>query len=213
MYANSVKHFLASSFDKTATRFKELNPTLGNKVLFVENAAEPWKRTMELFWVENDRKAFTELGFEVAVVDLHVETPESLSTKLDTADVLHVCGGGVFYINELIKDKNLVEPIVKAVAEGKVVYTGTSAGSIIVSKTFGCYEPETEEVPFVKRSEDKVGLGLVDFVVVPHNNNPDSAAHHATMVPRMVDNPEAYYFIRDNQALWVEDGRATLVTA
>ncbi len=153
-----------------------------------------------LVWVTNDRNAFVKEGFEVVDINLHTISAEELRRQLDDAGVIHICGGGVFYINELIKDRGLGQTMVDAVMRG-VIYTGTSAGSIIVSKNFSCYEPEAEEVAMVKRPGDKVGLGFVDFVVVPHNNNPDYVESHSKMVLTMPQNPEALIFIHDTQAV------------
>ncbi len=40
-----MKLLLASSLDKTLHRFKEVALDAGKKVLFIQNAAEPWEGT------------------------------------------------------------------------------------------------------------------------------------------------------------------------
>src|ERR1700733_1205534 len=134
-----MKLFLASSLDKTLPLLK---PCIGRqdlseiKVLFVPNAADPYK---EKWWVDLDRNEFLELGYKVNEVDIRTMGEAEFSKALAEADVLHVCGGSVYYLIDLIRKQNLEQVIIDAVKSDRIIYTGTSAGSIIVSESIAAF--------------------------------------------------------------------------
>ena len=207
-----MKLFLASSLDKTLHRLKEVAPDVGKKVLFVANAADPYVATMDLFWIRLDREVFQKEGYQLEEIDLRTSTPEEFDTKIKESDILHIAGGGVYYLIELLKSGGFDKIIIERVKDGSVVYTATSAGSIIASETLATFAPDKEETVMMRDSLNKVGLGLINFVIVPHNDNPVWGSNEA-MVTAMQNNPEALFFLRDNQAVWVDDGGARLVSA
>ncbi len=206
-----MKLFLASSADKTIHKLKELSPETGKKVLFITNAADPY--TGPHFWVDNDQNKFTELGYELTEFDLNIENPEALEAKLLEADILHVCGGSVYYITNLIRERGFEEIIVSAIKNNQVVYTGTSAGAIIVSKNIKAFSYDEEEAEHIKKIPDHKGLGLIDFTVVPHCNNPDFIPGHKKMVANMPNDPTPLMFLDDDWAVWVDGGKIEILSS
>ena len=96
-----MKLFLASSIDKTATLLTPLlskEPKL-TRLLFVANAADPYT---EKWWIDLDRDKFIELGFQLTEIDLRRVSAEEFLKMLNESDVLHICGGGVYYLINLI---------------------------------------------------------------------------------------------------------------
>jgi peptidase E len=84
--------FLASAFDKTISKFLEvskIDPSK-SKVAFVADASDVYE-SEDKWWVENDRKAFVDAGFEVGEVKL--EDLAKNNKLLDNFDIVHLCGG------------------------------------------------------------------------------------------------------------------------
>ena len=204
-----MKLFLASSIDKTLPFLSTLVPGHGKKVLFVANAADPYSG--DKFWVRWDRDAFQNLGYEIREVDLREITPEDFERLLNDVDILHVCGGSVYYLVALLREKQFETIIVNAIKNESIIYTGTSAGSIVVSKNIKPFSYDQEEAEQVKKVLDHKGLGLIDFSIVPHCNQVDFVAEHQKMVAQMRNDPEPLFFLQDNHAIWIDGDTMKLV--
>jgi peptidase E len=190
-----MKLFLASSLDKTLSLFKnKLDGNKKYKVIFIANAADPFE---DQWWVEADRKEFIKQGFELMETDLRNLDGDQLKSELASADIVHVCGGSVFYLLSIVKQKGIDTAIIESVKNGKVIYTGTSAGSILASTSNEIYKHDPEESKYSNLLSNYSGLGLVKFLIVPHCNNPEFV--------------DALFLLNDNQAIWVEDDRFELL--
>ncbi|OHA70491.1 MAG: hypothetical protein A3E07_03325 [Candidatus Wildermuthbacteria bacterium RIFCSPHIGHO2_12_FULL_45_9] len=204
-----MKLFLASAINKTLPLLSKVDPELGKSVLFVTNAADPY--TGDKFWVDWDRTAFRELGYKVYEVDLREITPERLEQLLKTEDILHICGGSVYYLIALLREKGFESVILSAIKSNLIVYTGTSAGSIIVSKNIKPFSYDQEEMEHIKKVPDHRGLWVTDFCIVPHCNNVDFVDEHKKIVGCMPNDSEALFFLQDTQAVWIEDNNMRLL--
>ena len=197
-----MKLFLASSLDKTISLLKSRIPESAKRVVFVPNAADPCD---ENWWVDLDREAFKVLGFEITEIDLRETSRDRFEQTLRATDILHVCGGSVFYLLSLLKKQNLETIIIDYVKNNKIMYTGTSAGSIIPSASLDIYKHDTEEGRFYKNAEESKGLGLVNFVIMPHCNNPEMTENNKNVIEHAHEYPVPLLLLHDSQAVWVED--------
>lgn len=205
-----MKLFLASSADKTLSLLKGLVPNVGTEVLFVANAADLYS---DAWWVDLDRKAFEALGFRVRAVDLRDATAQEFTDLLAQADILHVCGGSVYYLMSLLRNGGFEEALVHAVRTDTVVYTGTSAGSIVVSADLQAVSYDPEESEQIRRVPDHRGMGLVTITIMPHANQPAFIEENKRVVEHIPANGTALIFLTDYQALWVVDDTFRIVEA
>lgn len=206
-----MKLFLASSLDKTLSLLKPLlSDVIKTRVVFVANAADPYNK--DKWWVDLDRERFKEFGYKITEVDLRNTSKDEFSNILKDADILHVCGGSVFYLINLIRKKNLEEIFIKAIKNEEVIYTGTSAGSIIVSKSIASFSYDEEEKEFIEAVPDKLGLGLINFGIVPHCNNADFIDGNKKTIEYLHKDKNPLIFIQDNQAVWVEDDKFKIIS-
>ncbi len=208
-----MKLFLASSFDKTAELLKNKIKNLeGKKIIFIANAGDNDKG--DKWWVKSDRNAFLKLKCKITDVDLRNISKEDFTKLLKESDIIHFCGGSVIYLICLIKEKGFDQLIVDYVRKDNIIYTGTSAGSMIVAEdlTIDAYDPEEKE--FVDRMKDNSGLGLVNFLIMPHTNSKDFAQGNSKMVSELpeIESCQSLIFIYDNQAVWVEDNRFEILS-
>ena len=206
-----MKLFLASSLDKTLPL---LQPLLTKKpgelnVLFIANAADPYS---EKFWVDWDRAKFIELGYKIIEIDLRNVSADEFSKALDGSQILHGCGGSVYYLIDLIRKQNLEQIIIDAVKNEKVIYTGTSAGSIVVSASIAAFSYDEEEMEYIKKVPDKRGLGLINFAIVSHCNQEETREEHKKIIDHMPQDPTALIFLQDNQAVIVENDKIKIVS-
>ncbi|HEC30595.1 MAG TPA: hypothetical protein ENI66_01100 [Candidatus Yonathbacteria bacterium] len=206
-----MKLFLASSADKTVHLLKELLQDSSHKeVLLIANAADPYT---DQFLVDLDRNKFEELGYKPNSLDLRKTTPEELQQLLEVNDILHICGGSVYYLMALIREKGFEEIITNAIKNETIIYTGTSAGAIIPSKNIRPFSNDAEEKEYIAKVPDHKGLGILNFAIVPHGDSVDFAEGNKKMIEEMQNDPTALFYIQDHQAVWVEDDAFKLLEA
>lgn len=208
-----MKLFLASSFDKTISLFLEKMPkqNKNRRVVFIANAADPYEG--DKWWVDLDREAFKNNGFEIIELDLRKISQDEFSKRLNSADILHFCGGSVFYLLYLIREKRFENVIKYAVSEGNLIYTGTSAGSMIVANSVksDSFDGDPEEKEFIGKLPDFNGLGLVNFLIMPHCNSTDFTDNNIKTIKRLPELNTPLIMLYDNQAVWVEDGKMEIL--
>jgi len=211
----SIKLFLASACDKTLSLLPDLigESRRSKRVLFVANAADNEKGVK--WWVEQDRAAFEQLGCELCELidlDLRKISKEKLRAELETGDVLHLCGGSVLYLISLLKKRELLDIIIKAVHDESVTYTGTSAGSMIAAQDLSLCRYDPEEKEYVNDPEDLSGLGLVNFLTLPHANAEFFIEINKKMIEKLPEHDQALVVLYDYQVVWVNDGSSKILT-
>ena len=197
-----MKLFLTSALSQTIGLLKDRIADSADRVLFITNAADPFDVTP---WVDADREAFKNNGFKVEDVDLRTYNLDQFEMKLKNADIIHFCGGSVFYLLSLLKNKGFEDIIIKYVKNEQIIYTGTSAGSIIVAPTCDIYQYDTDENPFYKNSDEAKGLDLAHVVILPHCNNPEFTENNKNVVAHASTYHIPLLLLHDNHALWVGD--------
>jgi len=200
--------FLASSFIETANLFKKkTGKTRGKKVIFIANASDTHKG--KTWWVDDDRQSFKKLGCQVKNIDLRIISKKDLEKVLQESDIIHFCGGSVLYLINLLREKGFDKLIIDFVRKDRIIYTGTSAGSMIVAEDLklSYYDPEETEYIDVKKMKDFSGLKFVNFLIIPHTNNKDFSKGNVEMVKYLSKFSQSLIFIYDNQAVWVEDDK------
>lgn len=176
----------------------------GIKAAFIPDAG--LKNSGDHSWIDEDMNndLIKGLKWDVTKVTLAEESYESLE-KLFDYDVVYVNGGYSGYLARAMRrsgfDRRLPE-----LFEREIVYVGSSAGSMVLSKVqdaasfyFGEPEPDALEIG---------GLGIVDFEFYP--------MHDSRWTPDLVEKIKAkrnknlqYFLVRDGQAVSVVDGAIT----
>jgi dipeptidase E len=151
--------FLTSNGLSAFASFVGKDPKTVN-IGFVPTAADLYQ---DKWFVERDRKFLFEKGFKI--IDVNIKDGFQLE-KLNDVDVIYIAGGNTFYLLEKAVESGALELIKILVNKGKL-YAGSSAGAIFAGPSI---EPVTllddpKDAPNLKTYE---GLGLVDFVVLPH---------------------------------------------
>ncbi|NTW45895.1 MAG: type 1 glutamine amidotransferase-like domain-containing protein [Candidatus Moranbacteria bacterium] len=162
--------FLASTAAKTIDRIVPLlpKPAAEMRVAFVPTAGDIYDPHP---WVEADRDALVGLGFQVADIDLKTCHGEELRKRLSGADIIFVAGGSTSYLLEQAQLSGFVVIARDLVRAGKI-YVGSSAGSLLAGPDIEV-DKVYDEGDFGKTLASYEGLGLVDFVVLPHADRLD----------------------------------------
>ena len=111
---------------------------------------------------------FGEMGY--AVTSLHQAT--DMQAAIEETDAVFIGGGNTFRLLKCLCESNVLGVIRKRVAEG-MPYIGSSAGSNVACPTI----KTTNDMPIVQ-PPSLDALGLVEFQINPHYQDPDPASQH-----------------------------------
>lgn len=157
---------LTSSFNTVAQELysKGLLPKVPAKVAFIVTAGDPYE---DRFWIDNDRKALVELGYDVIDTDLKNKTVAMLYDELQSSDIIFVAGGNTTYLVEQVHRSGF-DKVVRKLLDTRL-FIGSSAGSILAGPTT---EPFVEEdLPDLSKDftiSDTNCLNFVNYIVLPH---------------------------------------------
>jgi len=158
-------------------------------------------------YVKEDEQRLSDLGFKTMVkIDLRNETEKSLNNKFKDFDVIIAEGGNTFYLLKYIRESGF-DKALKLFLDKGGIYLGVSAGSIVAGKDISCssWKPEWDEN--TAGLDDFKGLGLVDFIIVPHYE----LIHEKVIL----DNKNKVAFpviaLTDKQAVLIDNGKIQFI--
>ncbi len=175
-------------------------------VAFIPTAADVYDTKP---WMEADRLKLQELGLAVEDYDIKNKTSELIYAELREKAVIFVSGGNSFYLLKHARASGFDTAVKKLVAEGKI-YIGSSAGSILLG-------PTIEPVMALDNSEQAgtldsyVGLGIVDFVVLPHYGKEKYAQRYEAIIREWSDKVSLKP-LSDSQFIVVDQNGSHLVS-
>ena len=181
------------------------------RALLISTASYPLRGGPELAWSfiagEEPRTPMAELGWKsVGVLEL-TALPSIDRAKwqksVQDADVLLVNGGDAVYLDRWLRESGLAELLPSLGA----VYVGLSAGSLVMA-------PRIADVFAAWTSPvGGEGLGMVDFEIFPHLDNPELPENTMADAERWASGMTgAGYAIDDQTAITVVDGTVEVVS-
>lgn len=174
-------------------------------VAFIPTAADPYTNRS---WMENDRNKLNELGFNVVDLDLKNKMIEEIEHTLSKADIIFVAGGNTFYLLGKIRQCGL-DKVLKRLSEKNIIYIGSSAGSVVIGpniEPMKYLDDPTQEGTLI----DYFGIGLVDFIVLPHYDNPK----YKNIYRELLKNYRRKYKLQplgDNQAIVLDRDKFEII--
>ena len=159
------KLFLASSFSEVASLFPKFagEEIKGKRITFIPTASLVEEVR---FYVDDDRKAFEELGIIVEELEITTASPDKISEILNRNDYIFVSGGNTFYLLQELRRKGADILITEHIRAGKL-YIGTSAGSVILCPDIE-FVKEMDYIHAAPELQSFTGLNIVDFYILPH---------------------------------------------
>lgn len=159
------KLFLASSFSEVASLFPKFagEEIKGKRITFIPTASLVEE---VCFYVDDDRKAFEELGIIVEELEITTASPDEISEMLNRNDYIFVSGGNTFYLLQELRRKGADALITEQIRAGKL-YIGTSAGSVILCPDIE-FVKEMDYSHAAPELQSFTGLNIVDFYILPH---------------------------------------------
>lgn len=177
----------------------------GLKVAFIQTAADPYE---DKWFAEADRKKLIEFGFDLVEVELRNKNQEELQNILKGIDVIYFTGGNSFYLLEKVRESGF-DKIIPGLLEQGIIYAGSSAGAVIMGLSL---EPikYLDDPAIAPNLQSYDGLGLVDFVVIPHYEKEKYKEKQDKILKEFSDKFKIQT-LTDNQTILVEDDNYKII--
>ncbi|MFZ1627169.1 MAG: Type 1 glutamine amidotransferase-like domain-containing protein [Candidatus Moraniibacteriota bacterium] len=161
-------------------------------------------------WIEDDRNKLMELGFQVEDIDIKEFSTENLQKKLSDVDIIFVAGGNTSYLLEQTQKNGFLE-ITRNLVHLGTIYIGSSAGSLLAAPNIEV-DKIYDDGEFGKELASYEGLGLINFVPLPHADNPKYLPYLERAFKEYGDK---YKLVRlnDNQVIVVTEGETEMLDA
>ncbi len=156
--------FLTSSVNFVAHDIAKHINQKGLKFAFILTPTEVEEGDLE--WLRKDRKALLDAGFKLTDYTFTGKTRDEVKDFLKDFDGIYMSGGNTFWFLGKVQESECAQIIIDFVNSGKL-YISTSAGSIIAGPDIF---PTRNLEKFAKAPKlaNYKGLGLVDFIIMPH---------------------------------------------
>ncbi len=174
----------------------------GGNLAFIPTAADTYK---DKWWIKEDKMKLAKKGFILTEID--IKRKVSLK-EFENFDVIFMAGGNSFYLLQKIQESGFGR-IVKKLVEKNVTYVGSSAGAVVAG-------PDIRPIRFLDDpSKAKLksfrGLGLVDFISLPHFGNKKYLKSYKQVMQGLEKTNYKYIKIRENQAALFKNGKVKII--
>lgn len=201
--------FLASIARNTLNKFIEMLDRQPSelKIAFIPTAGSLLKDNI---YAASDKKKLIDAGFKVIDIHLENKTKPQLLEEMEGVDIIFVAGGNTFYLLQEVRKSGFDEIITSFVKKGGW-YIGSSAGSLVAGPSIELAEniDYQEQAPELKSYD---GLGLVDFVVLPHYD----VKEFKDKIDQNLKKCKKYKYpiikISDNQAVMVNGNKVEIIS-
>lgn len=156
-----MRLFLCSHFEKVGTLLKD--EAAGKNVIFIPTASinESYKD-----YVNSARELWRKMNANIIEIEISTTSTDEINKAFREADIIYFTGGNTFFLIDKIREMGVDKLIEKHLNSGKL-YVGESAGAIICAKDLSYIKP-MDAVPKNFSQKDYLGLGLIDYYIVPH---------------------------------------------
>lgn len=207
-----MKLFLAShGLPQLESTMQRLHDMVGDdkRVLFVDNAKDELPAEDRAAHVEEKRQEFTAAGFDFYELDLrnYFRSPDQLKPLVVAAPFIWVSGGNTFVLRRAFAYSGFDSLLVNALKSTNMVYGGSSAGSIIMTKTLRGTEHGDNPYIVPDGYNGEIiwdGLGLVYPQLVPHYQSKWFEHEAQAMVDYFEQNGMRYETLKDDEAYLVD---------
>jgi dipeptidase E len=180
------------------------------KVLFIDNAKDDLPDDERQAHVAEKRLEFEEAGFEFYELDLrkYFGKSELLAKIVAGAGLVWVSGGNTFIVRRALKYSGLDEILMNDLRKDMFVYGGSSAGSIIMTKTLRGTEMGDDPYVTPEGYEQEIiwsGLGMIYPQLVPHYESAWFGNEAQAMIDYFEENGLKYKGLKDGE-VYIVDG-------
>jgi dipeptidase E len=153
-------------------------------------------------WLEGEIAPFRNRVKELRMVDIAGKSYEEILPVTKDIDIIYVTGGNTYYLLEHVRCSGFDKIVTDFLTKGGI-YAGSSAGSILACPGIDFIEKMDD--PAKASLDDFSGLGLVDFLIVPHVDSKEHGDAAREIISNFQNGEEIIVGLRDDQALYIQD--------
>ena len=196
--------------DKTDRLKSWIDEVGDNKIFLIPNAMDVFpdgERKNESLL--GSVKELEEVGFNVAMLDLkdYFGKKEKLQDKLKDAHTIFARGGNAFALRLAMKFSGFDEYLIRKIGDDDLLYGSYSAGMCVLGPTMRGLElvDDANIEPYGAHDIIWDGIGLIDFVPVPHfeSDHPESEMANG-VVEYLQSHNTPYKTLRDGDVIIME---------
>jgi len=161
----------------------------------------------DLSWHYQNKKSMQEAGFDTFDYTITNKNITDLERDLSSVDVVYVEGGSLVHMLNQACLSGFDKFIKKFTDEGNP-YIGTSTGSFIAATDT---EAGLALENYFEDGFNPKGIGLVNFLVMPHWGTSDFKENYKTMPEKMYNTRTPMVILNDSQYVWVQDDKFQII--
>ena len=181
----------------------------GNKIILIPNSRDIYEDSERLRnGINKDIEMLKEIGFDVEVISLkkYFKNSKQLEEDFSQNNAFFAIGGNCFALRKAMQLSGFDEFLKKQVDNPNFLYSGYSAGICVLSPILSGLNLVDE--PLNPYNNDEViyeGIGLLDYVPVPHYKSDHPESHLIDEVIKyMLENNIKHQPLRDGEVI-IED--------
>lgn len=198
--------FLTSSVNFVAHDIAKRINQKNLKLAFITTPTEVEEGDLQ--WLKDDRQSLVDAGFLVSDYTITEKTREEIETYLTDFDVIYMSGGNTFYFLKKIQESNSADVIREFANSGKI-YISTSAGSVLAGPDIHLTR-NLEKFNKAPNLESYKGLGLVNFIIMPHWGSQEFEARYKKVI-NAYQNEYPILLLSDQMYVMVEDDKYKII--
>lgn len=201
LYLSSYK--LGNKIDELKSWIKEH----GNKIVLIPNSRDIYEDSERLRnGILNDKMMLEEIGFDVDIISLkdYFNNQEKLFEDFNKYNAFFVIGGNTFALRKAMQLSGFDGYLMNQVDNDNFLYAGYSAGICVLSPNMKGLELVDEPLnPYNDESVIYDGIGILDYVIVPHYKSDHPESHLVDkVVDYMNENGVKYVTLSDGDVLF-----------
>lgn len=179
----------------------------GNEILVIPNAVDVFPDSeRKLAGIIDKCKDLQSLGFKTEILDLrdYFGAKEQLLATIKERKAFYAIGGNVFVLRTAMKLSGFDEYL-KEISTSDYLYAGFSAGICVLAKDLhGIHlADDLEADPYEYGKIIWDGIGLIDYMPVPHYDTPNHPESHLMyeVVDYLQENNLPYKTLKDGEVI------------
>lgn len=159
-------------------------------------------------WFDQEITQMEQAGFELVMIDIEGKKEGELRKAFKDIDAIFVTGGNSYYLLYHTRASGF-DRIAKEMVNNGVVYIGSSAGALLAGKNIDIARKLDD--PSLVNMSDFTGLGLVDYAIMPHIDNPKYKSGIEETILAWQEKSARIIGLKDSQAIMVQGNYTEII--
>ena len=196
--------------DEHAVRLEKMvgKPLNESNVCFITTASNPYRDKEDEIpnWLQDTIDELENLFEKVDLFDFTTRSKNfDFVSYFSEYDIVFIGGGNVFYLSYFMMKYGLYDVLNNLINDNSIVYSGGSAGAVILSETIEPYDSIDD--PSDAPTQVNEGMNVIEFVPIVHWEDEKYFEKLKTVKDTYEDMGYLTITITDNEALFIEDGK------